>query len=247
MKEMLEVMIKNLVGKPEVVEITEKQKGNTTIYEVKVDESDMGKVIGRQGRIAKSIRTVAKAIATKEDKKINIEFVGWVAMEQLMEIGQIVNTYGIKGFLKVVPYTDDITRFEDLKSIYIQTKNTLKTAIIEEVKYSKNLVLLKLKGIDDINQAEIYKNCYIKIDRKDAVELPEDSYFIVDLIGLNVYTDDGKELGNIIDVYPTGANDIYVVKNEIGKQVLLPAIGDVIKNVDIENKKMIVHLIEGLI
>jgi len=76
MKEMLEVMIKNLVGKPEVVEITEKQKGNTTIYEVKVDESDMGKVIGRQGRIAKSIRTVAKAIATKEDKKINIEFVG---------------------------------------------------------------------------------------------------------------------------------------------------------------------------
>jgi len=168
-------------------------------------------------------------------------------MEQLMEIGQIVNTYGIKGFLKVVPYTDDITRFEDLKSIYIQTKNTLKTAIIEEVKYSKNLVLLKLKGIDDINTAEIYKNCYIKIDRKDAVELPENSYFIVDLIGLNVYTDDGKELGNIIDVYPTGANDIYVVKDEMGKQVLLPAIGDVIKNVDIENKKMIVHLIEGLI
>jgi len=76
MKEMLEIMIKNLVGKPETVEITEKQKGNTTIYEVKVDESDMGKVIGKQGRIAKSIRTVAKAIATKEDKKISIEFVG---------------------------------------------------------------------------------------------------------------------------------------------------------------------------
>lgn len=168
-------------------------------------------------------------------------------MEQLMEIGQIVNTYGIKGFLKVVPYTDDITRFEDLKSIYIQTKNTLKTVIIEEVKYSKNLVLLKLKGIDDINAAEVYKNCYIKIDRKDAVQLPEDSYFIVDLIGLNVYTDDGISLGNIIDVYPTGANDIYVVKDELGKQVLLPAIGDVIKNVDIENKKMIVHLIDGLV
>lgn len=168
-------------------------------------------------------------------------------MEQLMEIGQIVNTYGIKGFLKVVPYTDDITRFEDLKSIYIQTKNTLKTVIIEEVKYSKNLVLLKLKGIDDINAAEVYKNCYIKIERKDAVKLPEDSYFIVDLIGLNVYTDDGMSLGNIIDVYPTGANDIYVVKDEKGKQVLLPAIGDVIKNVDIENKKMIVHLIEGLV
>lgn len=168
-------------------------------------------------------------------------------MEQLMEIGQIVNTYGIKGFLKVVPYTDDITRFEDLKSIYVETKNSLKTFIIEDVKYSKNLVLLKLKGIDDINTAEIYKNCYLKIDRKDAVELPEDSYFIIDLIGITVYTDNNEELGNIVDVYSTGANDIYVVKNELGKQVLLPAIGEVIKDVDIQNKKMIVHLIEGLI
>lgn len=168
-------------------------------------------------------------------------------MKQLMEIGQIVNTYGIKGFLKVVPYTDDITRFEDLKSIYIEIKNSLETFIIEEVKYSKNLVLLKLRGIDDINTAEKFKNCYIKIDRKDAVKLPEDSYFIVDLIGIKVLTDNNEELGNIVDVYPTGANDIYVVKNELGKQVLLPAIGEVIKNVDIENKKMIVHLIEGLV
>ncbi len=168
-------------------------------------------------------------------------------MEQLMEIGMIVNTYGIKGFLKVVPYTDDITRFEDLKSIYIETKNSLKTVIIEDVKYSKNLVLLKLKGIDDINSAEVYKNCYIKIDRKDAVSLPEDSYFIIDLIGLTVYTDNNEELGTIADVYSTGANDIYVVKDEQGKQLLLPAIGDVIKNVDIQNKKMIVHLIYGLI
>lgn len=168
-------------------------------------------------------------------------------MEQLMEIGQIVNTYGIKGFLKVVPYTDDITRFENLKSIYIQTKKKLETVHIEEVKYSRNLVLLKLKGIDDINTAEIYKNCYIKIDRSQAVQLPEDSYFIVDLINIEVYTDNNEKLGNIVDVYSTGANDIYVVKNELGKQVLLPAISEVVKNVDIQAKKMIVHLIEGLI
>lgn len=164
-----------------------------------------------------------------------------------MEIGQIVNTYGIKGFLKVVPYTDDITRFEKLNNIYIQTKKSLETVAIEEVKYSKNLVLLKIKGIDDINSAEIYKNCYIKIDRSDAVELPEDSYFIIDLIGVEVITDKGENIGNIIDVFSTGANDVYVVKNELGKQVLLPAIGDVIKNVDIKNKKMIVHLLEGLV
>ena len=167
-------------------------------------------------------------------------------MEQLMEIGQIVNTYGIKGFFKVVPYTDNITRFEDLKSIYIETKNSLKIFIIEDVKYSKNLVLLKLKGIDDINTAEIYKNCYLKIDREDAVDLPENSYFIIDLIGITVFSDNNEELGNIVDVYSTGANDIYVVKNELGKQVLLPAIGEVIKDVDIKNKKMIVHLIKGL-
>ena len=128
--------------------------------------------------------------------------------QQLIEIGQIVNTYGIKGFFKVVPYTDDITRFEKLNNIYIQTKKSLETVAIEEVKYSKNLVLLKIKGIDDINSAEIYKNCYIKIDRSDAVELPEDSYFIIDLIGVEVITDKGENIGNIIDVFSTGANDV---------------------------------------
>lgn len=167
-------------------------------------------------------------------------------MEQLMEIGQIVNTYGIKGFLKVVPYTDDVTRFEDLKQIYIETKRELKLFEIEDIKYSKNLVLIKLKGIDDINVAQIYKGCYIKINRKDAVKLKENSYFIVDLIGIHVYTDTDEDLGHITDVYSTKANDIYVVKDDMGKQILLPAIGQVIKSVDIENKKMIVHLIEGL-
>ncbi|MCI9365177.1 MAG: ribosome maturation factor RimM [Clostridia bacterium] len=167
-------------------------------------------------------------------------------MQNLLEIGQIVNSYGIKGFLKVVPYTDDVTRFEDLKTLYVEKNKKLEEMEIEEVKYHKNLVLLKLKGIDDINQTEGYKNCLLKIDRENAVELPENSYFIVDLIGMEVFTDDGKLLGTLEDVFPTGSNDVYVVKNELGKQTLLPAIGDVIKNVDVENKKMIVHLIEGL-
>ena len=167
-------------------------------------------------------------------------------MQNLLEIGQIVNSYGIKGFLKVVPYTDDVTRFEDLKTLYVEKNKKLEEMEIEEVKYHKNLVLLKLKGIDDINQTSEYKNCLIKIDRKDAVELPEDTYFIVDLIDIEVYTDENKLLGKIVDVFPTGSNDVYVVKDELGKQVLLPAIGDVIKNVDVANKKMIVHLINGL-
>ncbi len=168
-------------------------------------------------------------------------------MEQLMEIGQIVNTYGIKGFVKVVPFTDDVSRFEDLETVYLQTKNSLETAEIQEVKYVKNMVLLKLKGIDDINVAQKYRNAYLKIDRKNAVKLPEDTYFIVDLLDMEVYTDDEKYLGKISDVYPTGSNDIYVVKNEEGKQIVLPAISQVIKNVDIQNKKMLVHLLDGLI
>ena len=168
-------------------------------------------------------------------------------MENLMEIGQIVNTYGIKGFVKVVPFTDNMNRFEDLKAVYVETKKGLENFEIEEVKYAKNTVLLKLKGIDDINIAEKYKNCYIKISRENAVKLPEDTYFIVDLLDIKVYTDEEIYLGNIIDVYPTGSNDIYVVKNEEGKQMLLPAIGEVIKTVDIQNKKMVVHLLDGLI
>lgn len=115
-------------------------------------------------------------------------------MQNLLEIGQIVNSYGIKGFLKVVPFTDDVNRFKALKHIYIEKNKNLKEVEIEEVKYHKNLVLIKLKGIDDINDAEKYKNSYIKIDRKDAVNLPENSYFIVDLIGMNVYTDEEKML-----------------------------------------------------
>ena len=168
-------------------------------------------------------------------------------MQNLLEIGQIVNSYGIKGFLKVVPYTDDITRYSNLKEIYIEKNKKLEKMEIEEVKYHKNLVLLKLKGIDDINETLKYKNCYIKIDRKDAVVLPENSYFIVDLINIEVYTEEDKYLGKIIDIFPTGSNDVYVVKDELGKQILLPAIREVIKKVDIENKKMIVHLLEGMV
>ena len=168
-------------------------------------------------------------------------------MDNLLEIGQIVNSYGIKGFLKVVPFTDNVKRFDDLKTIYIEKNKKLSEIEIEEVKYHKNLVLLKLMGIDDINDTLEFKNCYIKIDIKDAVELPEDTYFIVDLIDMDVTTDEGENLGKIVDVFPTGSNDVYVVKDELGKQVLLPAIGDVIKSVDVKNKKMVVHLIEGLI
>ena len=110
-------------------------------------------------------------------------------VKEYLEIGQIVNTYGIKGFVKVVPYTDDVQRFDDLKSVYVEYKKELLKMQIEEVKYHKQFVLIRFKHVLDINMAEKYKGCFLKIDRKDAVTLPEDTYFIVDLIGIQVYTD----------------------------------------------------------
>ena len=168
-------------------------------------------------------------------------------MEKYLEIGQIVNTFGIKGQVKIVPFTDDITRFDELKEISVEKKNELKLFQIEQVNYKKNMVILKLKGIETVEEAEKLRNCYLKIDRKDAKKLPKDTYFIVDLLGLDVYTDEGKLLGKVDDIYNAGSSDIYVVKDELGKQILLPAIKDVLKEVDLENKKIIVHLIKGLV
>lgn len=168
-------------------------------------------------------------------------------MKEKLEVGQIVNTFGIKGFVKVYPYVDDITRFDDLKTVYVNCKKNTQKLEIEEVKYSKNMVLLKFKGIETINQAETLRNSYIEIDRKDAIPLEEGQYFIADLLGLDVFVDTGEKLGILDDIYNTGGNDIYVVKNELGKSFLLPGIDEVIKDVNFDENKIIVHLIEGLI
>ncbi len=168
-------------------------------------------------------------------------------MLQYLEIGQIVNTFGIKGELKINPFTDDINRFDELKSIFVVKNKELIPYEIETVRYHKNMVILKLKGINSMNEAEKLKGLYIKIDRKYAKKLPKGTYFIADLIGLEVYDENSNLLGSIDDIYNTGANDIYVVKNNLGKQILLPGIPQVIKKVDLENKKIVVHLLNGLI
>ena len=167
-------------------------------------------------------------------------------MQKRLEIGQIVNTFGIKGELKVTPFTDDINRIDDLKKVYVKTRKDEKLYKVENVRYHKNMVLLKLEGMENPEQAELLKNAYLEIDREDAIPLEEGQYFIVDLIGLDVYTDEGKLLGKVDDIYNTGANDIYVVKDELGKQILLPGIKDVIKEVKLDDR-IIVHLIPRLI
>lgn len=168
-------------------------------------------------------------------------------MEEYFEIGQIVNTSGLKGILKIKPFTDDIKKFSNLKTIYIKTKSGLTEFKIEQVRYVKNMVMLKLTGIDTVEEAEKYRNLYIKVLRDQEEELEEGSYYVVDILGCKVNTDANQELGKIVDVFQTGSNDVYVVKDEQGKQILLPAIKQVIKNVDIKNKIITVHLLEGLV
>ena len=168
-------------------------------------------------------------------------------MTKYLEIGQIVNTFGIKGMVKIKPFTDDINRFDRLKKIYISNKNGKKEYQIQEIKYHKNMVLMKLEGVDTPEEADALRQSYLLVDRADEEPLEEGVYYIVDLLGLEVYTDDNKLLGKVDDIFNTGSNDIYVVKDEMGKQILLPGIPDVLKNVDLEKGRITVHLIPGLI
>ncbi len=169
-------------------------------------------------------------------------------MTKYLEIGQIVNTFGIKGMVKVKPFTNDTKkRFDNLKKVYIQNKNKRKEYEIEEVKYHKEMVLIKFKGIENPEDANLLRNYYLVVDRDKEEPLEEGTYYIIDMIGLEVYTDIGEKLGILDDVFNSGSSDIYVVKNELGKQILLPAIEDVIKNIDMKERKMIVHLIPGLL
>ncbi len=168
-------------------------------------------------------------------------------MTKYLEIGQIVNTFGIKGMVKIKPFTDDINRFDRLKKIYISNKTGKKEYQIQEVKYHKNMVLMKLEGVDTPEQADLLRQSYLLVDRADEEPLEEGVYYIVDLLGLEVYTDDNKLLGKVDDIFNTGSNDIYVVKDEMGKQILLPGIPEVLKNVDLEKGRITVHLIPGLI
>lgn len=168
-------------------------------------------------------------------------------MQEYLEIGQIVNIFGIKGMVKIKPFTDDITRFDDLKNVYVENNNSKKIYEIEQVKYHKDMVLIKFKGIDSPEEADLLRNYYLKVKREDEPKIDEGTYYIVDLIGLDVYSDEGKLLGKLDDIFNTGSNDIYVVKDELGKQLLLPAISEVVKEINLKEKKVVVHILNGLI
>ena len=168
-------------------------------------------------------------------------------MVEYIEIGIVNNTHGVRGELKVIPLTDDMKRYEKLKEVFVEDSTGKRTLYsIKNVKFFKKLVILAFQGIDDIDKAQKLKGSKIVIHRKDAVELPEDTYFICDLIGCEVY-EDNNLLGKVKDVFPTGSNDVYVVKDDEGREILIPAIGHVVLNVDIINSRIDVKLPKGLI
>lgn len=167
-------------------------------------------------------------------------------MKEYLELGQIVNVKGLKGEVKLNSFAEDSTVFERLSKVYLKHKGQIIEKEIQKVGYNKNQVILKFKDCNSIDEAETLRNSYLLVKRVDLGDLPEGVFYIADLIGLDVYTDEGELLGKVDDIYSTGANDIYVVKDEMGKQKLLPGIDEVIKEISLDEAKITVHLIEGL-
>ena len=168
-------------------------------------------------------------------------------MDDLLQVGIITSTHGVRGEVKVYPTTDDPRRFRRLKEVVLDTGREKINLEIEGVKFFKQFVILKFKGLDNINDIEKYRQKSLYVTRKNAVRLQRDEYFIADLIGLKVQDEDGTELGTVKDVIETGANDVYEVEMADGRSLLLPAIKQCILNVDVENGMMQVHVLEGLL
>lgn len=167
-------------------------------------------------------------------------------MEQRFQVGVITSTHGVHGEVKVFPTTDDPARFKKLKQVILDTGKEEMELEIAGVKFFKNMVILKFKGIDDMDMANKYRQKSLYVTRENAVKLKKNEYFIADLIGICVTSDEGEALGVIKDVLQTGANDVYIIEKAGEEELLLPAIKECIKEVDIEAGTMIVHLLPGL-
>ena len=168
-------------------------------------------------------------------------------MEEILQVGVVTTTHGVRGEVKGYPTTDDAKRFKKLKEILLDTGKQKVRLEIEEVKFFKQMVILKFKGIDTLEEAAKYRQAGLYVSREDAVKLGRDEYFIADLIGVKVYDEDDELIGSLEDVLTTGANDVYVIRMTDGRELLLPAIRQCVLDVDVEQGRMKVHVLEGLI
>ena len=166
-------------------------------------------------------------------------------MENILQVGVISSVHGVHGEVKVFPTTSDPNRYKKLKEVILDTKKEQITLKISGVKFFKQFVIVKFEGYDNPNDIEKYKGCSIYVTRENAIKLSKDEYFIADLIGIDVFDETGH-IGVVTDVIETGSNDVYVVKEDNGKELLLPAIKQCILDVNIEESKMTVHVMDGL-
>lgn len=168
-------------------------------------------------------------------------------MEEYLRVGVISNTHGVRGEVKVYPTTDDIKRFDYLEEAVIDTGKEYIDVNVTSVKYFKNMVILKFEQFNNMDQVIPYKGMDLLVTRENAIPLEEGEHFIVDLVGCKVVTDDGEDFGELVDVLQTGANGVYVVKTNDGKEVLLPVIDECVLEKDVENKVIKVHIMKGLL
>ena len=167
-------------------------------------------------------------------------------MEDMFQVGIITSPHGVRGEVKVFPTTDDNKRFKKLKECYIEYNNELMPVKACGCKFFKNMVILRFEDFNNMNDVEKFRKCKIFVDRDHAVSLDEDEYFVADLLGILVVDEAGNNIGELIDVIETGANDVYVVKNDKGEERLIPAIKDCILAVNVNARVMRVHLLKEM-
>ncbi len=167
--------------------------------------------------------------------------------KEFIVIGKVVSTQGNKGEVNVLPLTESIDRFKNLDNVFLRNKNSQTVLNIEKIRIKKETVILKLKDIENIEEAKMIVGSFLEVERKNAVKLPKDTYFIFEIIGLEVYTENNIFLGKIENVINTGSNDIYIVKGENKKELLIPAIREVVKNVNLEKRRITINMVDGLI
>ena len=168
-------------------------------------------------------------------------------MEQFFQVGVISSTHGVHGEVKVYPTTDDPKRFLKLKEVLLDTPKGYMSLKVEKVRFFKQMVIVKFEGYDTIESIQMYRQKGLFVPREQAVPLAEDEYYVADLLGMDVYLEDGELFGKVKDVMQSAANDVYIIRSLAHGEVLLPAIADCVKEVSVEDNRMVINLLDGLV
>ncbi len=166
--------------------------------------------------------------------------------KEFIIIGKVVSTQGNKGEVNVLPLTDSIDRFKNLDNVFLRSKKSQTILNVEKIRKRKDTVILKLKDIENIEEAKMIVGSFLEVERKNAVKLPKETYFIFEIIGFEVYDENNIFLGKVENVISTGSNDVYVVKSKDKEELFIPAIREVVKNVNLEKKRITIKMVDGL-